>query len=100
MSQAKSISAFFPCYNDAGTIASMVITDPKQRGSAGKDIRPLIKLLDSDGKNPSEAIIDALQKYKAKRIAHKDKGKNNTHSKEREESDVESDREEESGVAG
>jgi hypothetical protein len=26
MSKLPSISTFFPCYNDAGTIASMVIT--------------------------------------------------------------------------
>jgi len=32
-------------------LSSMVITDPKQRGSTGKDMRPMVKLLDEDGKD-------------------------------------------------
>jgi DNA-directed RNA polymerase subunit beta' len=31
-------------------LSSIVITDPKQRGSAGKDLRPTAKLVDSKGK--------------------------------------------------
>ena len=30
-------------------LSSLVVTDPKQRGSAGKDLRPLVQLLDDDG---------------------------------------------------
>ncbi len=32
-------------------LSSIVITDPKQRGSAGKDLRPTIKLVDEKGKD-------------------------------------------------
>ncbi len=31
-------------------LTSLVVTDPKQRGSAGKDLRPMISLLDKKGK--------------------------------------------------
>ena len=31
-------------------LSSVVVTDPKKRGSEGKDLRPIIRLLDSDGK--------------------------------------------------
>ena len=48
-----------------------------------KALVEMAELLDGDGKNPSESIIDALHKYKMKRVAHKDKGKDNTHSTER-----------------
>jgi DNA-directed RNA polymerase subunit beta' len=30
-------------------LSSLVITDPKQRGSAGKDLRPMVQLLDESG---------------------------------------------------
>jgi DNA-directed RNA polymerase subunit beta' len=30
-------------------LSSLVITDPKQRGSAGKDLRPMVKLIDAKG---------------------------------------------------
>ena len=30
-------------------LSSLVVTDPKQRGSAGKDLRPLVQLLDENG---------------------------------------------------
>jgi len=30
-------------------LSSLVVTDPKQRGSAGKELRPMVKLTDSDG---------------------------------------------------
>ena len=35
--------------DDMTGIASQVVTDPKQRGSAGKDLRPMIKLVDDRG---------------------------------------------------
>ncbi len=52
-------------------LSSLVVTDPKQRGSAGKDLRPLVQLLDENGKElkipgtdvdahyflPAEAIV-------------------------------------------
>ncbi|HHO67810.1 MAG TPA: DNA-directed RNA polymerase subunit beta', partial [Gammaproteobacteria bacterium] len=31
-------------------LSSLEVTDPKQRGSAGKDLRPMVQLLDEDGK--------------------------------------------------
>ncbi|MGR9116386.1 MAG: DNA-directed RNA polymerase subunit beta' [Gammaproteobacteria bacterium] len=30
-------------------LSSLVVTDPKQRGGAGKELRPMVKLLDSNG---------------------------------------------------
>ncbi len=30
-------------------LSSLVVTDPKQRGSAGKDLRPMVQLIDADG---------------------------------------------------
>ncbi|MEQ1558193.1 MAG: DNA-directed RNA polymerase subunit beta' [Methyloglobulus sp.] len=30
-------------------LSSLVVTDPKQRGSAGKELRPMVKLLDANG---------------------------------------------------
>ncbi|WP_341326289.1 DNA-directed RNA polymerase subunit beta' [Methylotuvimicrobium sp. KM2] len=30
-------------------LSSLVVTDPKQRGSAGKDLRPMVKLMDAAG---------------------------------------------------
>ena len=32
-------------------LSSLVVTDPKQRGSQAKDMRPMVKLLDADGKD-------------------------------------------------
>ncbi|HEX2668913.1 MAG TPA: DNA-directed RNA polymerase subunit beta' [Gammaproteobacteria bacterium] len=32
-------------------VSSTVVTDPKMRGSAGKDLRPMIKLVDGNGKD-------------------------------------------------
>ena len=31
-------------------LSSLVVTDPKQRGSMGKDLRPMVKLVDENGK--------------------------------------------------
>jgi len=35
--------------DDVTGLSSQVITDPKQRGSAGKDLRPMVKLVDAKG---------------------------------------------------
>ena len=32
-------------------LSSLVVTDPKQRGSAGKELRPMVKLLDNEGRH-------------------------------------------------
>jgi DNA-directed RNA polymerase subunit beta' len=36
--------------DDITGLTSLVVTDPKQRGTAGKDIRPMVSLLDKKGK--------------------------------------------------
>jgi DNA-directed RNA polymerase subunit beta' len=36
--------------DDITGLTSLVVTDPKQRGSVGKDLRPMISLLDTKGK--------------------------------------------------
>ncbi len=35
--------------DDVTGLTSLVVTDPKQRGSAGKDLRPMVKLVDESG---------------------------------------------------
>ena len=35
--------------DDVTGLTSRVVTDPKQRGSAGKELRPMVKLLDAEG---------------------------------------------------
>ncbi|MBD3618033.1 MAG: DNA-directed RNA polymerase subunit beta' [Chromatiales bacterium] len=37
--------------DDITGLSSTVITDPKSRGSAGKDLRPMVKLVDAKGKD-------------------------------------------------
>jgi DNA-directed RNA polymerase subunit beta' len=36
--------------DDITGLTSLIVTDPKQRGSAGKDLRPMISLMDEKGK--------------------------------------------------
>ncbi len=35
--------------DEATGLSSLVVTDPKQRGSAGKDLRPMVRLVDAEG---------------------------------------------------
>ncbi len=44
-------------------LTSLVITDPKQRGSAGKDLRPMVSLLDKKGKELCLAGTDIPAHY-------------------------------------
>jgi DNA-directed RNA polymerase subunit beta' len=44
-------------------LVSTVITDPKQRGSAGKDLRPMVKLVDSKGQELKLAGTDIPAHY-------------------------------------
>ncbi len=44
-------------------ISSTVITDPKTRGTAGKDLRPIVKLVDEDGNDLSLAGTDIPAHY-------------------------------------
>jgi len=44
-------------------LSSLVVTDPKQRGSAGKDLRPTLKLVDSKGKDLNIAGTDRPAHY-------------------------------------
>ncbi len=44
-------------------ISSTVITDPKTRGTAGKDLRPSVKLVDEDGNDLSLAGTDIPAHY-------------------------------------
>ncbi len=37
--------------DDVTGLTSLVITDPKQRGSAGKDLRPMVRLVDENGED-------------------------------------------------
>jgi len=44
-------------------LTSQVITDPKQRGSAGKDLRPMVKLVDGNGEALKIAGTDLDAQY-------------------------------------
>lgn len=44
-------------------LSSVVITDPKQRGSQGKDLRPTVKLVDQKGKGVNIAGTDIPAQY-------------------------------------
>ncbi|MEO5342578.1 MAG: DNA-directed RNA polymerase subunit beta' [Gammaproteobacteria bacterium SHHR-1] len=44
-------------------LSSLVVMDPKQRPSSGKDMRPLVKLLDADGKDLNIAGTDIPAHY-------------------------------------
>jgi len=44
-------------------LSSMVVTDPKKRGSEGKDLRPMIRLLDKKGKPLNIPGTEQLAQY-------------------------------------
>ncbi len=44
-------------------LTSLVVTDPKQRGSAGKDLRPMVKLVDENGEQLCIAGTDIPAMY-------------------------------------
>jgi len=44
-------------------LTSLVVTDPKSRGSSGKDLRPMVKLVDADGKPLKLAGTDIDAQY-------------------------------------
>ena len=44
-------------------LSSLVVIDPKQRPSAGKDMRPMVKLVDSKGKDLNIAGTDIAANY-------------------------------------
>ena len=49
--------------DDITGLTSLIITDPKQRGSAGKDLRPMISLADANGKDLCLAGTDIPAHY-------------------------------------
>ncbi|OOZ36022.1 DNA-directed RNA polymerase subunit beta' [Solemya velesiana gill symbiont] len=49
--------------DDVTGLASLVIIDPKQRPSAGKDMRPMVKLVDAKGKDLNIAGTDIPAHY-------------------------------------
>ncbi|MGB5305663.1 MAG: DNA-directed RNA polymerase subunit beta' [Gammaproteobacteria bacterium] len=49
--------------DDITGLTSQVITDPKQRGSLGKDLRPMVKLVDAKGKPVKIAGTDLDAQY-------------------------------------
>jgi DNA-directed RNA polymerase subunit beta' len=49
--------------DDITGLTSLVISDPKQRGSAGKDLRPMISLVDKKGKDLCLAGTDIPAHY-------------------------------------
>jgi DNA-directed RNA polymerase subunit beta' len=49
--------------DDITGLTSLVVTDPKQRGTAGKDLRPMISLVDKNGKELMLAGTDIPAHY-------------------------------------
>ena len=50
-------------------LSSTVVMDPKQRGAGGKDLRPVIKLVNAKGKEVSFANTDIPASLRAARRA-------------------------------
>ena len=51
-------------------LSSIVVMDPKQRGAGGKDLRPVIKLVNAKGKEVCFANTDIPARVRAARRAH------------------------------
>ena len=49
--------------DDVTGLTSLVVIDPKQRPAAGKDLRPMVKLLDEDGRELNIAGTDLPARY-------------------------------------
>ncbi len=49
--------------DDVTGLSSVVVTDPKKRGSEGKDLRPIIRLVDSKGKALNIPGTEQLAQY-------------------------------------
>ena len=49
--------------DDITGLSSTIVSDPKSRGSSGKDLRPMVKLLDAKGKNLCLAGTDIPAAY-------------------------------------
>ncbi|MCK7594276.1 DNA-directed RNA polymerase subunit beta' [Pseudomarimonas salicorniae] len=49
--------------DDLTGLASVEITDPKRRGSAGKDLRPIVRIVDGDGNDLSIPGTDLPAQY-------------------------------------
>ncbi len=49
--------------DDVTGLTSLVVTDPKQRGSAAKDLRPMVKLVDANGDDLSLAGTEIPAHY-------------------------------------
>ncbi|EXJ13751.1 DNA-directed RNA polymerase subunit beta' [Imhoffiella purpurea] len=49
--------------DDVTGLSSLVVIDPKQRPAAGKDLRPMVKLLDDDGNELNIAGTDLPARY-------------------------------------
>ena len=49
--------------DDVTGLASLEVMDPKQRPAAGKDLRPMVKLLDADGEELNIAGTDLPARY-------------------------------------
>ena len=49
--------------DDVTGLSSVVVTDPKKRGSEGKDLRPIIRLVDAEGKPQNIPGTEQLAQY-------------------------------------
>ncbi|MEY4195270.1 MAG: hypothetical protein RLZZ226_1638 [Pseudomonadota bacterium] len=49
--------------DDVTGLSSMVVIDPKQRGGGGKDLRPMVKLVDEDGNDIRIPSTDIAAQY-------------------------------------
>lgn len=59
--QLSSISAFFPCYNDAGTIASLIVSTFKTLRSLTNDYEVIV--VDDASKDFSREILEELKNH-------------------------------------
>ena len=69
MAQRPSITAFFPCYNDAGTIASVVITADRTLRELADDYE-IIVANDASTDNSAEILEELKAIYPNLRVMH------------------------------
>ncbi len=74
MARAPSITAFFPCYNDGGTIASLVVLIDQTLRQITQDYEIIV--IDDQSEDHSRTILDELaQRYDRFRVIKHDKNR-------------------------
>jgi glycosyltransferase involved in cell wall biosynthesis len=74
MAKGRGLSIFFPCYNDAGTIASLVVLADRTARKFTKDYEIIV--VNDDSPDNSREVLEELQKkYKILRVINHKKNR-------------------------